>query len=44
MDWISVVSLLVATILIGVGGTVLILDCLDDILEEIARYKRNTVA
>lgn len=36
-----VFGLVIATVLIGIGGTVLVLDCLDDILEDIARYRRN---
>jgi len=41
VDALSVLGLVIATVLVGIGGTVLILDCLDDILEDIARYKRN---
>ena len=41
MDPLYVFGLVIATVLIAIGGTVLVLDCLDDILEEIARYRRN---
>ena len=41
MEPIYALALIAVTVLIGVGGSLLLLDCLDDILTDWARYKRN---
>ena len=41
MQPIHALALIAVTVLIGVGGSLLLLDCLNDVLTDWARYKRN---
>ena len=41
MQPIYAVALIVATVLGSIGGTLLLLQCLDDVLTDWAHYKRN---
>ena len=41
MEPINALALIAAAVLIGVGGSLLLLQCLNDVLTDWARYKRN---